>query len=84
MTAVLLTFSPKELFKQLHGGPSPKGTLRKDWAPPGLVVGGCRVSGQLQDSAAYIWSPWLPENYLGGLRGRCSGSGGGAWRPRRG
>lgn len=34
--------------------------------------------GQLQDSAAYIWFPWLPENYLGGLRGRCSGSGDGA------
>lgn len=64
---------PKGIVRAAPLRPQQKGT------PLGLGVGGHRVSCR-----TYMWFPWLPENYLGGLRGRCSGSRGGARRHGRG
>lgn len=74
MTAVLLTFSPKELFKQLHGGPSrrePRGRTgpHRDWL---WVAVGFRVSCR---------TPLLTSGLHGYLRTTWVGSEAGAVAP---
>lgn len=47
-----------------------KGTPRDCWGHLGMAVGGQGAEGHGGGPAASTWSPWLPEDYLFGLRGR--------------